>query len=139
MKLKPCPFCGSTDMSYNMYSITPYCYVACEKCGASISSAVPWGDMNEKQHDSACREHLAKLWNRRTDEDPCKACRVSGKVREAYCSAYVLHNAFEDLKAALFHRFRFLFAKYTPKYECRMLDEPYLAVDFKEDNHAETD
>lgn len=69
IELKPCPFCGSEDISVHAYSIDPSCYIVCEKCGASIESKVSWGEMSEQEHDDECYKVLAELWNRRTPNE----------------------------------------------------------------------
>ena len=64
-ELKPCPFCGSTDIKFTALSIISEYYVGCNNCGAYIDLDIPWDDMNEKQHDEKCWEALIKAWNRR--------------------------------------------------------------------------
>ncbi|MBO1106105.1 restriction endonuclease [Enterococcus faecalis] len=66
--LKPCPFCGSENISFNAFSISSDAYVLCEQCNASIEISVPWDDMDEKEHDKVCLEKLSVLWNKRTSE-----------------------------------------------------------------------
>lgn len=68
-KLKPCPFCGGTDISVRAYSICTECYIECNECNANISSEVNWENMTEEEHDKKCYEKLAELWNRRTDNE----------------------------------------------------------------------
>lgn len=65
---KPCPFCGSENISFNAFSISSDAYVLCEKCNASIEISVPWDGMNEKEHDEVCLEKLSVLWNKRASE-----------------------------------------------------------------------
>ena len=68
-ELKPCPFCGGTNIKSGAYSIAPECYMLCENCGCSIELAIPWDDMNEKQHDEKCWDALTKAWNRRKNNE----------------------------------------------------------------------
>lgn len=67
-ELKPCPFCGRTDISMHAYSISPECFIKC-KCGARILLIVPWGDMDEDQHDKLCAEKLSEAWNWRVEQN----------------------------------------------------------------------
>ena len=58
-KLKPCPFCGSTDIDYGVYTGTMrgFDYVQCQECGAEI-------------HAAEGKEYLKEVierWNRRAD------------------------------------------------------------------------
>ena len=66
--IKPCPFCGSENISFNAFSISSDAYVLCEQCNASIEISVPWDDMDEKEHDKVCFEKLSVLWNKRASE-----------------------------------------------------------------------
>ena len=65
IELKPCPFCGGNNIKCGAFAIVTDCYVECTDCGAMFETEVPWGNMNEEEHDRACLEKLAKLWNRR--------------------------------------------------------------------------
>ncbi|MDU3861748.1 MAG: Lar family restriction alleviation protein [Enterococcus faecalis] len=66
--IKPCPFCGSENISFNAFSILSDAYVLCKQCNASIEISVPWDDMDEKEHDKVCFEKLSILWNNRVSE-----------------------------------------------------------------------
>ena len=66
--IKPCPFCGSENISFNAFSISSDAYVLCEQCNASIEISVPWDDLDEKEHDKVCLEKLSVLWNKRASE-----------------------------------------------------------------------
>ncbi|EPE2440216.1 Lar family restriction alleviation protein [Enterococcus sp. AZ107] len=66
--IKPCPFCGSENISFNSFSISSDAYVLCEQCNASIEISVPWDGMDEKEHDKVCFEKLSALWNNRVSE-----------------------------------------------------------------------
>ncbi|WP_242384530.1 Lar family restriction alleviation protein [Enterococcus faecalis] len=66
--IKPCPFCGSENISFNAFSISSDAYVLCEQCNASIEISVPWDGMDEKEHDKVCFEKLLVLWNKRASE-----------------------------------------------------------------------
>ena len=66
--IKPCPFCGSENISFNAFSISSDAYVLCEQCNASIEISVPWDDIDEKEHDKVCFEKLLVLWNKRASK-----------------------------------------------------------------------
>lgn len=67
-ELKPCPFCGSTNITMGAYSIAPECHIECE-CGARIELTVNFDDgMSVKEHDDLCAVELAKAWNRRVQQ-----------------------------------------------------------------------
>lgn len=69
-ELKPCPFCGGTDIKMYAYSIAPECSVECQQCGARIDASVPWRRIDtEALHDHKCWKKLAKKWNRRAQND----------------------------------------------------------------------
>ena len=68
-ELKPCPFCGSTDIEAGAYSLSEDCYVMCCSCNAGIETLVPRNGMNIKEHDEACIKRLKKLWNRRISDE----------------------------------------------------------------------
>lgn len=65
--LKPCPFCGNTNLKFTTYEISPVCYLSCDDCGAEICLDVDWDDMDEEEHEEKCHEVLAAAWNRRND------------------------------------------------------------------------
>ncbi len=67
-ELKPCPFCGGTNVKLGAFSISPDCYVICNDCGASIEKSVAWGNMNTKEHDQKCLSVLTEAWNRRAED-----------------------------------------------------------------------
>lgn len=61
-ELKPCPFCGEKVFLYGFEDYkdidrksTPYYYVKCGNCGATV-----WGDED--------KEKAVEAWNRRTQE-----------------------------------------------------------------------
>ena len=85
--LKPCPFCGSENISFNAFSISSDAYVLCEQCNANIEISVPWDDMDEKEHDKVCFEKLSILWNNRVSER--NQSELNGKqeylLRELVC------------------------------------------------------
>ena len=70
LKVKPCPFCGSDDISFSAFSLSPDAYALCEHCNAGIEIQVGWGEMTEKEHDEVCNLELQKVWNRRAVEQP---------------------------------------------------------------------
>lgn len=66
--VKPCPFCGSENISFNAFSISPDSYVLCKQCNASIEISVPWDDMDTKEHDKVCFKKLLTKWNKRASQ-----------------------------------------------------------------------
>ena len=60
-KLKPCPFCGSTEIDFGIGTGTlrGFGYVQCENCGAEIREVTKC-----KNADTAI-----EAWNRRADDD----------------------------------------------------------------------
>ncbi|WP_270788452.1 Lar family restriction alleviation protein [Enterococcus casseliflavus] len=70
LKVKPCPFCGSDDISFSAFSLSPDAYALCGHCNAGIEIQVGWGEMTEKEHDEKCNLELQKVWNRRAVEQP---------------------------------------------------------------------
>ncbi len=60
MKIKPCPFCGSTEIDYGICNGTlrGFGYVQCENCGAEIVEAT-----KRKNADTAI-----EAWNRRAEK-----------------------------------------------------------------------
>lgn len=66
--IKPCPFCGSENISFNAFSILSDAYVLCEQCNAGIEISVPWDGMDEEEHDKVCFEKLSVIWNKRSYE-----------------------------------------------------------------------
>jgi len=68
-ELKPCPFCGSTNISMSAFSVSADCYISCE-CGAMIEEEVSWEGCNTKEeHDKKCFPVLLKAWNTRQEEN----------------------------------------------------------------------
>lgn len=71
LKVKPCPFCGSDDISFSAFSLSPDAYALCNHCNAGIEIQVAWWDgMTEKEHDEVCNLELQKVWNRRAIDQP---------------------------------------------------------------------
>lgn len=70
LKVKPCPFCGSDDISFSAFSLSPDAYALCNQCNAGIEIQVAWDGMTEKEHDEECTLALQKAWNRRDIEQP---------------------------------------------------------------------
>lgn len=70
LKVKPCPFCGSDDISFSAFSLSPDAYALCGHCNAGIEIQVGWDEMTEKEHDEVCNHELQKVWNRRSVEQP---------------------------------------------------------------------
>ena len=71
-KLKPCPFCGSTNITMGAYSIAPECHIECE-CGAGIELIVNFdAEMSVEEHDDLCAMELTKAWNQRAQQQSNK-------------------------------------------------------------------
>lgn len=68
MALKPCPFCGGTNIQLGAFSISADCFIVCDDCGASIEKTVAWDNMTMEEHDQKCRGVLAEAWNRRAED-----------------------------------------------------------------------
>lgn len=66
--VKLCPFCGSENISFKAFSISPDSYVLCNQCNASIEISVPWDDMDTKEHDKVCFKKLLTKWNKRASQ-----------------------------------------------------------------------
>lgn len=56
-KLKPCPFCGGTDLHLESFSGWGNDVIVCYECLATFS-----------QQEIICEEDLIEAWNRRADE-----------------------------------------------------------------------
>ena len=71
-ELKPCPFCGGTNITMGAYSIAPECHIECE-CGAGIELIVNFdAEMSVEEHDDLCAMELAMAWNRRAQQQENK-------------------------------------------------------------------
>ncbi|MGF1919258.1 Lar family restriction alleviation protein [Enterococcus faecalis] len=97
--IKPCPFCGSENISFNAFSISSDAYVFCENCKACIEVKVPWNDMNEKEHDKVCFEKLLTKWNKRVPKRNLPELNenqriVLGWLKES-CKLYGLREVIE--------------------------------------------
>lgn len=57
IKLKPCPFCGGTDLDYYVDNFVST-YVECNSCGVKVQGAYN-SERGEKEAD--------ELWNRRAN------------------------------------------------------------------------
>lgn len=57
IKLKPCPFCGNTDLDYYVDCFVST-YVECKICGVKVQGA----------YNSVGKKEADELWNRRADE-----------------------------------------------------------------------
>ena len=70
---KPCPKCGSENISCWAFNLSPDCGAECLDCGHTIELEVEWeGDEYKdgmtpvekiKIHDNKCVEALKKEWN----------------------------------------------------------------------------
>ena len=56
-KLKPCPFCGGTDLHLEYFSGWRTDVIVCSDCIATFF-----------QQEITCEEDLIKAWNRRVNE-----------------------------------------------------------------------
>ena len=71
-ELKPCPFCGGTNITMGAYSIAPECHIECE-CGAGIELIVNFdAEMSVEEHDDLCAMELTKAWNQRAQQQENK-------------------------------------------------------------------
>ena len=71
-ELKPCPFCGGTNITMGAYSIAPECHIECE-CGAGIELIVNFNaEMSVEEHDDLCAVELTKAWNQRAQQQENK-------------------------------------------------------------------
>lgn len=71
-ELKPCPFCGGTNITMGAYSIAPECHIECE-CGAGIELIVNFNaEMSVEEHDDLCAMELTKAWNQRAQQQENK-------------------------------------------------------------------
>lgn len=67
-ELKPCPFCGGTNITMGACSIGPECHIECE-CGARIELLVNFdAEMSVEEHDDLCAVELAMAWSRRDQQ-----------------------------------------------------------------------
>ena len=58
IELKPCPFCGGTDLHLEFFSGCEADAIVCYDCLATFS-----------QQEITCEEDLIKAWNRRADDE----------------------------------------------------------------------
>lgn len=81
--LKPCPFCGGTNLKTGAFCIDPGCYVECE-CGAQLYLEIAWEEgMTREEHDEACADALLAAWNRRGDAPiQCENCKHAPHLHE---------------------------------------------------------
>lgn len=56
-ELKPCPFCGGTDLHLESFSVCGADVIVCYDCLATFS-----------QQEITCEEDLIEAWNRRANE-----------------------------------------------------------------------
>ena len=94
-QLKPCPFCGGSNIKMNAFGISADCYIICEDCGAMIEKTVPWGMMNQESHDRVCAIGLTEAWNKRVEPPadqwiPCS----SGKMPEHEADVLITLESF---------------------------------------------
>lgn len=79
-ELKPCPFCGSTDIQYSLkvtghFDIRYHASMYCNKChcyGArTLTKKVRYSDYkgrNKIANDESTKEKAIELWNRRFEK-----------------------------------------------------------------------
>lgn len=111
LKVKPCPFCGSDDISFSAFSLSPDAYALCEHCNAGIEIQVGWGEMTEKEHDEVCNLELQKVWNRRAVEQPQlneNQQQVFGWLKEYYKENRPFTTAFGAIRNVASKRWAFI-------------------------------
>ena len=84
-KMKPCPFCGSEDISIETESdvMGKIARAHCEICGATASGI---GVMSRPDSDADLHPTAIAAWNRRTPHDPDLAAAV-GEIGETMTHA----------------------------------------------------
>lgn len=66
-KVKPCPVCGSNDIHFFAFSLSPECSVCCYGCDTEIQIEVPLKhNETSEQRDERCYKKLLKEWNKRS-------------------------------------------------------------------------
>lgn len=79
MKLKPCPFCGSSDLFVKRAVIAEYHdetpFIQCDSCGFAIKDKELCIDINcgPKENEKFMDRQVASKWNTRPVEDALKA------------------------------------------------------------------
>ena len=80
-KLKPCPFCGSTDIKYSLkitghFDVRYHASMYCNKChcyGArTLTKSIRHNDYKGRHQieaDESIRKQAEEAWNRRADND----------------------------------------------------------------------
>jgi len=63
--LKPCPFCGSTDLDI-LNTRTPVYWIKCYGCGAEVPGIILYRDDTEEAHRKAA-ESAIERWNLRVE------------------------------------------------------------------------
>ena len=102
-KMKPCPFCGSEDISIETESdvMGKIARAHCEICGATASGI---GVMSRPDSDADLHPTAIAAWNRRSPHDPDLAAAV-GRVRRAvdHVISPANEDGFADLRTILDH------------------------------------
>lgn len=71
LQLKPCPFCGGTDVNLRQHLATNMSWVSCGECGLEAPSETGWTD-----------DIAIEYWNTRNDD--AKDLEIAA-LREAMC------------------------------------------------------
>lgn len=71
-ELKPCPFCGGTDLVIDDgdgtdYSWKAWIHIWCKKCEGSGPYAVPDDNVAQDKRYKATEAEAVRLWNRREE------------------------------------------------------------------------
>ncbi len=119
-QLKPCPWCGSSCVEYDAYSLDHdhlWTTITCKTCGAESADQANFWDWQtdaDKDEDAvieSCYEHervrMIERWNTRCSDDP-EACPLCGNTKidqegydqpdgtaECYCICNELNQAGE--------------------------------------------
>ena len=88
-ELKPCPFCGGSNITLTSYDVQPDNYHAgsayCNDCemGGPSSLSLPEPDGYWMPGADSAKEEGAKAWNRRSDATPADAQAEIARLRRA--------------------------------------------------------
>jgi len=74
MSLKPCPFCGSTDLTFDPDTSC----IICDSCGGFGPNPDKEVGDNLETTDEQMQEHAAAKWNKRAPEPPAIPCEFPG-------------------------------------------------------------
>lgn len=95
-ELKPCPFCGGTNITMGAYSIAPECHIECE-CGARIELIVNFNaEMSVEEHDDLCAMELTKAWNQRAQQQDNKPLTLEKQLAEKESEIVRIRNSWSN-------------------------------------------